>query len=524
MVSLAGTLNDAVSQTRRRLGLYGRPFLGVQDPRLVASMRAAELAGLRFAFNVRAFATAAIGLWLLIIVPAPRSLYYLGVVAVFFLLGLVPYLLRHHRFAVPIRACFIVLDVALLVSVILLPTPFSPVMWPIQTRLRFPDYLYLLLYLGGAALTYSPRIVLWTGFSVVTLWSAGFAMIARRPDTVTFGTAQAAGENTADAMVALQVLLSPFFVGWAQLANQVVLTGVLTGILAAAVWRARRHMMRQVSAEAQRTNLSRYVSQDVAERLVRDESGTFGAPAERHVAVLFADVVGFTRLSETAEPEQVVRFLQAFHARATDAVFANGGTLDKFLGDGLMATFGTLGEDDQAAARALACAFALQDSCDRHGWTGGICGGKGIQLGIGIHYGPAVVGNVGGERRMEFTVIGDTVNVAARIERLTRHYDCAIAISENALTAAGIVPTSDGRFQREGEVDIRGRANRLAIWTVHRAALRHPMGPTEPDADAVMTPCASTRVTSDGATGPEIGPDPGSQTSTHPTAPTSQLS
>lgn len=487
MVSLAGALNDAVQQTRRGLGFNPQPFLATQDPRLAASMRAAELAGLRFAFKVRAFATAAIALWLLIIVPAPRSLYYLGVVAVFFMLGLVPYLLRHHRFAVLIRACFIVLDVALLVSVILLPAQFSPVIWPIQTRLRFPDYLYLLLYLGGAALTYSPRIVLWTGFSVVTLWSAGFLLIARRPDTVTFATAQAAGENTADPMVALQVLLNPFFVGWAQLANQVVLTAVLTGILAAAVWRARRHMIRQVSAEAQRTNLSRYVSQDVAERLVRDESGTFGAPANRDVAVLFADIVGFTRLSEQADPEQVVRFLKAFHARATDAVFAHGGTLDKFLGDGLMATFGTLGEDRQAAARALNCAFALQEACDGSGWTGGICGGKGIQVGIGVHYGPAVVGNVGGDRRMEFTVIGDTVNVAARIERMTRQYGCAIAISEQALIAAGIEPAPDGPFRREGEVDIRGRASRVAIWVVERDALKKTDAePVHPDPASIV--------------------------------------
>ena len=114
-----------------------------------------------------------------------------------------------------------------------------------------------------------------------------------------------------------------------------------------------------------RADLARYVSPDVAEALARRGGTAFGDPATRTVAVLFADIVGFTKLTETLSPERTFALLRSFQERSSAIVFKHGGTLDKYLGDGFMATFGSIGLQPDAPARALACAFELQQEIDR---------------------------------------------------------------------------------------------------------------------------------------------------------------
>lgn len=429
--------------------------------RLGRALRSEELAGLAFAFRARTVAVLAVALWLLILVPAPRSFYYLAAVAAFFLLGLIPHLLRRHPFAVPIRLAFTALDVALIVAVIIVPPPGTDGGWPIQMRLRFQEFLYLLLLLAGAALSYSPLHVLWTGFCIVVLWSVGFLLVFLRPDTLTFAAATA-GLDPVPPETSLRIVLDPAFVSISQLFNQVVLTAIATGLLAAAVWRARQTLRRQSVAEVARADLARYVSPDVADAMMAAPGHRFGEPATRHVAVLFADIVGFTGLAETLPPERVVALLTSFHTRACAVVFRHGGTLDKFLGDGVMATFGALGEDPDASRKALACAFEIQAEVDRGGAKRTARGASAVAVAVGLHCGPVVVGNVGTERRLEFTVIGDAVNVANRLERLTREFGCRIALSGECLDAAR---GSDlARFEAKGAVALRGRAEPVEVY------------------------------------------------------------
>lgn len=439
--------------------------------RLGRAMRAEELDGLSFAFAARGVAAAAVAAWLVAIVPAPRLFYYLAVVGVLFVLGLIPHLYRRHRYALAIKLAFVVLDVALIVAVIILPPPLDPPSgWPIQMRLRFFEYLYLLLYLAGSALSYSPLMVLWTGLSIALLWSTGFLLVYSRPDTLTF--AEATGGQPVPASESLRIVLDPAFVGISQLWNQIALTAIITGLLFAAVRRARRTLVRQTRAEVMRADIARYVSPDVADAMAARPEFDFGAPATREVAVLFADIVGFTSIAEKLPPERVVALLRSFHSRACMIVFAHGGTLDKFLGDGFMATFGTLRGEEDCTERALACAFALQAEVERWRAKRVARGASPVEIAVGVHCGRVVVGNVGAERRLEFTVVGDPVNVAARLERLTREIGGRIAASREALEAAGGVESWADRFEAKGPIHLHGRVRPVEVFLWH--------GPAEP--------------------------------------------
>jgi adenylate cyclase len=231
--------------------------------------------------------------------------------------------------------------------------------------------------------------------------------------------------------------------------------------------------VRQTRAEVMRADLARYVSPDVADAMASRSAPDFGAPANRRVAVLFADIIGFTAMAEKLPPERVVALLRSFHTRACNSVFAHGGTLDKFLGDGLMATFGMLAVEEDCARRALACACEIQMEIERWCVKREARGAHRIAVAVGVHYGPVVVGNVGADRRLEFTVVGDPVNVANRLERLTRDYGCRIAVSGDALEAAGGPEALPHRFEDKGLVALRGRDQPIAVF-VWPAAERSP--------------------------------------------------
>ena len=436
--------------------------------RIADAIAAEEQAGLSFAFAARSIAVVAVAIWLPTIVDAPRVYYYLAFVAGFFVLGLVPYLLRRHRYARLVKFAFTLLDVILITAVIIVPPPDAiAIDWPIQMRVRFAEYLYLLLLLIGSALSYSPINVLWTGLCVIVVWSTGVLTLYNLPDTI-----RVTPGDPLPADVALQTVLSPTFVSPFMLGNQVVLTAIATGLLAAAVARSRRMLLRHTRAEVTRADLARYVSPDVADAMIGGRRD-FGEPTARDVAVLFADLVGFTALAERLPPGRIVTLLTSFHARACRVVFRNGGTLDKYLGDGFMAVFGTLDDDPEAPARAVRCAIELQAEMDRWNAKRAARGAAAVPLGIGVHAGRVVVGNVGADARLEFTVIGDTVNVASRLERLTREHGCRIAVSEACLGAVAA-----GGFVKLGPVHLPGRAQPIAvrIWPE-----RHVGGGQSPD-------------------------------------------
>ena len=188
--------------------------------------------------------------------------------------------------------------------------------------------------------------------------------------------------------------------------------------------------------ERARAHLARYVTPAVAESLA-SSSEPFGPPREQNAAVLFADIVNSSRLFIEWPPRKVFALLRDAHAILVRAVFENHGTLDKFIGDGVMATFGTPFSGPHDACNALASARAMKASLESWNRQRIEAGEQPIRIGIGLHYGPVIMGNMGDEQRMEFAVIGDTVNVASRLERLARPLNASIVLSDDLVAAIG---------------------------------------------------------------------------------------
>jgi adenylate cyclase len=183
---------------------------------------------------------------------------------------------------------------------------------------------------------------------------------------------------------------------------------------------------------------------------------------KREMTVLFSDLRGFTSLSESLPPDELVEILNAYLARMTQIVFDNGGVLDKYIGDAVMAFWNAPFDQPDHAEQAIRTAIAMRDELERMNGEGVFPRGIELKMGIGINTGEMVVGNFGGEARFDYTVIGDAVNLASRIESATKEYNVQILISEATYhRVSGLV-----RARRVGEATVKGKSEPVVLYAV----------------------------------------------------------
>jgi adenylate cyclase len=231
-----------------------------------------------------------------------------------------------------------------------------------------------------------------------------------------------------------------------------------------------REMDRQrMAAERARNNLSRYFSPNIVELLAAQDE-PLGAGRRETVAVLFADIVAFTQMAELMAPEDVLAMLREFHTRMTAQIFASGGTVDQYMGDGILAVFGATEASPNDAASALNCAEMMLETLEVWNHEREEKGDARLDIGIGLNYGPVVLGDVGSEHGMSFTAIGDTVNTAARLQVLTRSLKTQLVVADAVVRAIQesspqIAAERIGRLEDLGEHSLRGRTSPVRIWT-----------------------------------------------------------
>lgn len=249
------------------------------------------------------------------------------------------------------------------------------------------------------------------------------------------------------------------------------IANLLAVVLVTYASRRTLRLVETVSDEqVRRARMARYFSPHVAETIAR--SGTENALTQSCVVtVLFCDLRGFTALAETLSEHETVRLLNEFHTRMSTRVFDWEGTLDKLIGDGFMAYFGAPLVQPDHAERAVQCALALHDELEL--WNAERTDSP-LQIGVGLHTGPVILGDIGAPDRQDFTAVGRTVNVAARMENLTKDLGVEIVLSaatRNAVVASAQLPGSGAEglaFRELGEQGVRGIVDRVHCFTCSR--------------------------------------------------------
>jgi len=228
---------------------------------------------------------------------------------------------------------------------------------------------------------------------------------------------------------------------------------------AIAVENARAHQ-RLAREEVARANYSRFLPEYVVKQMLENPESFRLGGVNQTITVLFADIRGFTTISEHAQPERIVGLLNRYFSAMTDIIFAHGGTLDKYLGDGLMALFGAPTTTPEDASNALNAAVAMQRRIMGVNLELQEEGVSEIRVGIGLHTGEATVGYIGSERRSEYTAIGDTVNTASRLESNAKGGE--ILISDATAKAA----RSRYKLKTREPIAVKNRVQPVELWEV----------------------------------------------------------
>jgi class 3 adenylate cyclase len=419
------------------------------------ALASAERKGFRLAVIGRTGALVLIAVFYLAFYSYPNNVYVGAAVLATAAIGLIPLLLVDSQYERPARFALFTFDAAA-ASAILAFAPLSSG-GDIPQNLVFlssrTEYFYVIV--ATSILTLSPGLVSWTGLCAIAGLAGATAWIVSGMDrVVSLGNLPPSPSREE----VFAVILNPDYLGIPVRVIEGCVIGVVTCIAALAVHRARNVVRAHVAAERERFRVEkifgRYVPQQVVDQLI--ETGQL-APQQREATVLFADIEGFTTLSETLSPAEVVSMLNSLFKAATALVDQHGGVVINYIGDALIAAFNAPLPAKDHAARAIETAKSLLALVDTSTFEG-----HRLRLRIGVATGPVAAGTVGGDERLTYTLYGDTVNLAQRLEGLNKELgtDCLICGATYAAAPASCAATAIGAVQ------VRGREHAVDVYAM----------------------------------------------------------
>ncbi len=275
--------------------------------------------------------------------------------------------------------------------------------------LKAPTLLYVFIFIALRALRFEVRFVIFSGLVAAAGWSA----------LAYYSVADPGGMKMITRDYVLYLTSNRVLIG-AEI-DKIVSILTVTAIIAVAIGRARRLLVRAVTEETAAHDLARFFAPEVAERITRSEDVLrIGGGEARDATVLFCDIRGFSMFAHTVPPDELMTALAEYQSRLVPVIQRHGGTIDKFMGDGIMATFGAARQSETHAADALRAIDDIME--EAAGWNARRVA-KGLPplpVGAAASSGRIIVGAVGDESRLEYTVIGEAVNVAAKLEKHTK--------------------------------------------------------------------------------------------------------
>jgi adenylate cyclase len=361
------------------------------------------------------FQLAIIGTFAVLFVIAPKQLpvpiwhrflfWVIGAYLAFTLVRL--YLSYRSRLPAWLLAMSVVADMALLILLILsFHVEYSQ---PPSFSLKAPTLLYVFIFIALRALRFDSTYVVLAGGTAALGWAAVIVYV------LTYDTHgdmnPAITRNYVTYLTSNSILLGAEF-------DKMISILIVTLVLTVAIWRARLLLIKSVSEQAAAGALSRFFAPEIAERIRRTHGEiSAGQGQSQQAAIITTDIRGFTRLSTELRPDEVIALLIEYQARLVPIIQRHGGAVDKFIGDGILATFGCVVSSDTYAADALRAAIDIEAAAQQWAAAREAAGLPAVPVGASVTTGRVVFGAIGDESRLEFTVIGDAVNLCAKLDK-----------------------------------------------------------------------------------------------------------
>jgi len=319
---------------------------------------------------------------------------------------------------------------------------------PPSFYLKAPTVMYIFIFIAIRALRFEPRYILMTGAAAIVGWTSMVLYVIYSDPADMMIT-----RNYVDYLTSNAVLIGAEV-------DKILSIGVVTLVLTIAVMRAQRILNKSILDHTAAEDLSRFVSREVAERITTADQAIQPGDGESRIgSIIFADIEGFSTVSEKLTPQELSSMLNEYFEAMSEVIDANGGVITQFQGDMMLITFNAVTTDDDHANSAIKTALGIQEVARSRIY----CHGATLPTRCGVNTGEIVIGAIGSKERLTFTVHGDQVNVAARLEPLNKQYGTYILAGENTVTACG----ETFEFEQVGEVTVRGRETATRIYTVN---------------------------------------------------------